>query len=128
MAKTILFAEDEEILRELLSLKLKEEGYEVISVANGKEALERLKEGLDKNELPDLLLLDILMPEMDGFELMRKIQEDERLREIPIIIISNSGQPVELEEAKRLGAKDWLVKTEFTSQEVVEKVINQIGK
>jgi len=58
---------------------------------------------------------------------MEEVQKDEKLKRIPIIIISNSGQPVELDRAKALGAKDWLLKTEFDPQEVIEKVKKQIG-
>jgi CheY-like chemotaxis protein len=67
------------------------------------------------------------MPKMSGFEMMEKIKENKELSRIPIIIISNSGQPVELDRAKRLGAKDWLIKTEFDPKEVIEKVKKHIG-
>jgi len=76
----------------------------------------------------DLILLDIIMPRMGGFEFMEEKLKDERIKDIPIIIISNSGQPVEIDRARKLGAKDWLIKTEFSLQEVLEKVIKQIGK
>ena len=68
------------------------------------------------------------MPKKGGFEVMEVMQKDKELREIPVIIISNSGQPVELDRAKELGAKDWLIKTDFDPQEVLDKVVKQIGK
>jgi len=68
------------------------------------------------------------MPRMGGFEMMKELQKDEEFSQIPIIIISNSGQPVELDLAQKLGARDWLIKTDFEPQEVIEKVVNQIGK
>ena len=76
----------------------------------------------------DLVLLDIVMPKMGGFEVMEEMQKDEELKIIPIIVISNSGQPVELDRAQKLGAKDWLIKTEFDPQEVVDKVKKQLGE
>jgi len=123
MAKKILLIEDEEIMINLLEKKLIQEGYQVKVAKNGIEGLEKLKE-----EKPDLILLDIIMPKMGGFEVMEKISKDPELKEIPIIIISNSGQPVELDKAQKLGAKDWLIKTEFDPQEVIEKVEKQIGR
>ena len=80
-----------------------------------------------KKAKPDLILLDIIMPRKGGFEVMEGMQGDENLKGIPIIVISNSGQPVEIDRAKELGAKDWLIKTEFDPREVLEKVKKQIG-
>lgn len=122
MAKKILLVEDEELIITLLERKLAQEGYEVILARNGVEGLERMRE-----TKPDLILLDIVMPKMGGFELMEEMEKDEELKDIPVIIISNSGQPVELDRAKKLGAKDWLIKTEFDPQEVIDKVKKQIG-
>ncbi len=122
MAKKILIIEDEEILLDLLKRKLSGMGYEVFSALDGASGLEAIKE-----IMPDLVLLDIIMPKMGGFEVMEKAQNDETISNIPIVIISNSGQPVELSRAKKLGARDWLIKTDFNPQEVVEKVIQQIG-
>jgi CheY-like chemotaxis protein len=68
------------------------------------------------------------MPKMEGFEVMEEMQKDQELRGIPVIVVSNSGQPVEIDKAQALGARDWLIKTEFNPREVVEKVVKQIGK
>jgi len=122
MAKKILIIEDEEILLNLLKSKLSEIGYEVFTAADGLTGLEAIKE-----IVPDLILLDLIMPKMGGFALLEKRQEDESIQGIPVIIISNSGQPVELEKAKKLGVNDWLIKTEFDPAEVIEKVVAQIG-
>jgi len=65
---------------------------------------------------------------MGGFEVMEKMAKDPELKDIPIIVISNSGQPVELDKAQKLGARDWLIKTKFDPMEVIEKVVKQIGK
>jgi DNA-binding response OmpR family regulator len=122
MAKKILIIEDEEILSSLLSKRLEREGYEIVVAPDGEVGVETMKE-----QKPDLVLLDIVMPKKDGFQVMEEMQADEALSKIPVVIISNSGQPVELDRAKKLGAKDWLVKTEFDPQEVLDKVSRQIG-
>ena len=123
MPKKILLVEDEEIMINLLQKKLIQEGYEVSIARNGEEGLNMMKE-----VKPDIILLDIIMPKMSGFEVMEEMRKDTELKKIPIVVISNSGQPVELDKAKELGARDWLIKTEFDPQEVIEKVIRQIGK
>ena len=119
--KKILIIEDEEILLELIQKKLVQEGYQVNIARDGLEGLEKLRE-----EKPDLILLDIVMPRMGGFEVMEEIKKDDNLKGIPIIIISNSGQPVELSRAKELGVVDWLIKTDFDPIEVVDKVKKQL--
>jgi len=123
MSKKILLVEDEKIIIDLLQKKLIEEGYEVSVARNGVEGLEKMKAAK-----LDLILLDIVMPKMGGFEVMEEMNKNEELKKIPVIIISNSGQPVELDRAIRLGAKDWLIKTEFDPQEVIDKVVKQIGR
>jgi len=121
--KKILLIEDEEIMISLLQRKLTMEGYEISVTRDGEEGLKAMRE-----VKPDLILLDIIMPKMGGFEVMTEMQKDKTLAKIPVIVISNSGQPVEIDRAQKLGARDWLIKTEFDPQEVVEKVVKQIGK
>ena len=123
MAKKILIIEDEEIMLGLLQRKLTAEGYEVSVARDGDEGIRAMKE-----VKPDLILLDIIMPKMGGFEVMEEMNKDKELKKIPVIVISNSGQPVEIDKAQKLGAKDWLIKTEFDPQEVINKVVKQIGK
>jgi len=122
MAKKILLVEDEEIMIGLLQRKLENEGYEVDVARDGVEGLEKMKEAK-----PDLILLDIIMPRMGGFEVLEKMKDDPDLKKIPVIVISNSGQPVELGRVRKLGVKDWLIKTEFDPREVIDKVKKQIG-
>jgi len=119
----ILLIEDEELIIRLLSKKLAAIGYDVSLAMNGEEGLEKIKQ-----IVPDLILLDIVMPRMGGFEVMAEMKKDENIADIPVIIISNSGQPLELEKAKELGAADWLVKTEFDPKEVAEKIQKYINK
>ena len=117
MTKTILIIEDEQVLASLLKRKLSRRGYQSIIAADGREGLKKIKE-----IQPDLILLDIVMPEMSGLEVMEAKQRIETIKDIPIIIISNSGQPVEISRAQKLGAEDWIVKTNFDPEEVVKKV------
>jgi len=125
MPKKILLIEDEEIMVDLLQKKLAKEGYEISLARDGEEGLKMMREMEPK---PNLILLDIIMPKMGGFEVMEEMNKDKGLKKIPVVVISNSGQPVELDRAQKLGAKDWLIKTEFDPQEVIDKVVKQIGK
>ena len=116
MAK-ILIIEDEEVLLNVLKNRIEKEGYEVDTAQDGEI-------GLKKIEVyrPDLVLLDILMPKMDGMEVLAKLKEKDILPDLPIIVVSNSGQPVEIEKAMDMGVKDYLVKAEFDPQEVLDKI------
>ena len=95
-----LLIEDEEILINLLDRKLTQEGYEVFLTRNGMEGLEKMRE-----VKPDLILLDIIMPKMGGMEVMEEMQKDEELRKIPVLVISNSGQPVTQAQWARIRAR-----------------------
>ena len=117
-----MIIEDEKMVRDLMKKKLVEKDYEVAIAENGKIGVEKIKE-FD----PDLILLDIIMPEMNGFEVL-KTMEEEDLSQIPVIIISNSGQPVEIDKVRKFGVEDWIIKTEFDPQEVINKVVSEIGE
>lgn len=122
MGKTILLVEDEKLIQDLLVRKLLAQGYHVEIAGDGEEALEKIGQ-----LRPNLILLDIILPKKDGMEVLEQIHGDKVLSQIPVIIISNSGQPVEIDRARELGAVDWLVKAEFDPQEVIEKVLAQVG-
>ena len=111
----ILIIEDEHSLVDLLSTKLKKEGFEVEFSYDGEAGYKKALEWK-----PDIILLDIVMPKMDGYEVLEKMKENDI--KIPVIIISNSGQPVEIEKTKKLGAVDHLIKTEFSPLDVLKKV------
>ena len=117
MAKkiSILIIEDEKALADVLEAKLIKEGYDIKVANDGQEGYSLIQEFK-----PDLILLDIVMPKMDGYEVMESMNENGI--NIPVIVISNSGQPVEIEKTQKLGAVDHLIKTEFEPEEVVEKV------
>jgi DNA-binding response OmpR family regulator len=114
--KHIVIIEDEDVLREVLVKKFIHEGYRVDSAANGIDGLVMIR-----SAKPDVVLLDILMPQMNGYEVLKQLQQDGKEMP-PIIIISNSGQPVEVDKAINLGARDYVVKAQITPEEVVAKV------
>lgn len=114
---TILIIEDEEILVDVLSKKLEQEGYRVFSAADGQAGVAKVSE-----VHPDLILLDIVMPKMDGYEVLAKLKEQYGHEMPAVMVISNSGQPVELEKVKALGAKDFIIKAQFTPEEVLRKM------
>lgn len=117
----ILVVEDERTLSEIISLKLKEEGFEVINVYNGEEALAKLESAPD---LPDLILLDILLPKINGLEVLTKIRQsgNDHLTAVPVLIFSNFAHEEEVQKAKDLGAVDYIVKAAFSPAEIVTKV------
>jgi DNA-binding response OmpR family regulator len=114
-ATKILIIEDERSLADLLTAKMNKEGFEVDFAYDGEEGYRKIGAFA-----PDLILLDIQMPKMNGYEVLEKLKADGL--SIPVIIISNSGQPVEIEKTKKLGAVDHLIKTEFSPDDVLRKV------
>lgn len=119
----ILVVEDDKFLRELLIRKLENEGF-IISVASeGKEAISKIKE-----ELPQLILLDLILPGIDGFEVLKQIKEDDKTNKIPVIVLSNLGQREEVEKGLKLGAVDYLIKAHFTPDEIIGKIEDVLEK
>jgi len=119
----ILIVEDEEALKATLQLKLKKEGFKVEAVEDGAKALEAVQEFK-----PDLVLLDLVLPHMSGQEILVKIKKDKELKDIPVITISNSGQPIEIKELLKLGADDYIIKADFTIDDILERVNNVLQK
>jgi DNA-binding response OmpR family regulator len=111
----ILIVEDNNVLLKALDSKLRREGFQTVTANDGAEVI-----NIINKEKPDLVLLDILLPNKSGMEILEELYKKDI--KLTIIIISNSGQFIETERAKRLGVKDFLVKTDFTPQEVLEKV------
>ncbi len=122
MAK-ILIIEDDKFLRELIARKLTKEGYQIVEAIDGEEGLKKAKE-----ESPDLILLDLILPGMDGFEVLAKVKDDPKTSLIPVLILSNLGQKDEIEKGLKLGAEDFLVKAHFTPEEIVEKIRSILSK
>ena len=117
MPKNILIVEDDEFFKGLVTKKLMSEGFNVYEAADGEEALKKTKD-----EKLDLVLLDILLPNVDGFEVLSKIKNDPDTLSIPVIILSNLGQKEEIEKGLKLGAVDYIIKAQTTSDEISEKV------
>ncbi len=117
MAKTILIIEDDKFLRELIVRKLLNEGYDASEALGGEEGIKKVKE-----ERPDLVLLDLILPGIDGFEVLRRMKEDPVLAKIPVIILSNLGQKEDVEKGLKMGAIDYLIKAHFTPGEIIEKI------
>ncbi len=117
MALKILVVEDDKFLRELITQKLSREGYDVKEAVDGEEGVIKTKE-----EKPDIILLDLILPGIDGFEVLAKIKEDPEVENIPVVILSNLGQRDDVERGLKLGAVDFLIKAHFTPGEIIEKV------
>jgi DNA-binding response OmpR family regulator len=113
----ILIVEDDKFLRLLLERKLKNENFEVVAAEDGEEALEKIV-----TEKPDLILLDIILPKKSGFAVLEEINKDENLKRIPVFIISNLGQPEDIERGKNLGAKEYFVKAGLSLEELIKKI------
>ncbi len=115
--KKILIVEDDKFFRDLVSQKISQEGFEVAEAPDARKALEMLP-----TENPSLIILDLILPGMDGFEFLEKVKADAKFKDIPVIILSNLGQKEEIERGITLGAADFLVKVNFTPDEVAEKI------
>lgn len=115
--KKIMIVEDDTFVMDIYQTKLVQEGFEAVAAINGLEAMKKLAD-----LQPDLILLDIIMPYMDGLEVLKKIKSEERLKNIPIILLTNLSQKEEISQGLELGANDYLIKSHFTPSEVLEKI------
>ena len=115
----ILIIEDDKFLLKAYSIKLKKEKFSVILATDGVNGLE-----LAEKERPSLIILDLMLPRMNGFEFLKKIKSDDNLRDIPIIVISVLGQKTDQEKAIKLGAEKYLIKTDHTLEEIIKNINN----
>lgn len=115
--KKVLIVEDEGFLLDLLSNKLKSEGFAVIGAKNGEEGLKTTLE-----EKPDLILLDLIMPVMDGITMLKKLRESEEGKTVPVIVLTNLSESEKVEEAIKAGVHDYLVKTAWSPEDMVKKI------
>jgi putative two-component system response regulator len=120
-SKKILVIEDEPTLSDILIRKLTLAGYDAYHAETGPTGIESIR----KNK-PDLVLLDMMLLGVSGMDILQEIRNDDTIKYTKVIIISNSGQPVEIEKALELGAKDYLIKAQFDPDEVLEKVRMQL--
>lgn len=121
--KKILFIEDEPALQRAIGKILVDGGYTTLSALDGETGAQ-----LAKKELPDLILLDLILPKKDGFEVIRELKNDISTAHIPIIILSNLETGRDVERAVALGATTYLIKTNYTLEEVLEKIRNMLEK
>jgi CheY-like chemotaxis protein len=117
MAKKILIIEDEEYLSDLYKMRFEQSGHEVFAVNNGQEGL-----AIAKNEQPDIILLDIMLPNMDGYEILKRLKKDPATRQISVFFLSNMVQDGEIKRGMQAGADDYLIKSNLTPSQLLEKL------
>jgi DNA-binding response OmpR family regulator len=117
--KKVLIVEDDGFLQGLEAGKLEKEGYEVITASTGEQAMKQIHE-------PDIniILLDLMLPDFDGFELLQNIRTIEVLKNIPVIVFSNLSEEKDVKKSKELGATDFMVKSNFTLEELIQHIKN----
>lgn len=115
----ILIIDDDPFILDMYVLKFKETGFQVEIARDGKDGLQKIK-----TLKPDLVLLDIVMPQADGFEVLQSLNKEKLLGQVQVILLTNLGQKDDVERGLNLGAKDYIIKAHFTPSEVVEKVKN----
>ncbi len=117
MAKKILIIEDEEFLVDMYKMKFESEGYEVMVAYNGEDGIRIAQE-----KKPDLILLDIVMPKMDGFQVLKKLKGNEMTKDIKVYVLSNLGQNGEIDQGFTDGADGYMIKAELTPSQLVENL------
>ena len=115
--KKILFIEDESALQKTFGEILTIEGYEMVSALDGETGLK-----LAQTEKPDLIILDLVLPKLHGFEVLRKVKADKEIKDIPVIVLTNLETMADVEKAIELGAMTYLVKANYSLEEVINKV------
>lgn len=115
--KKVLVIEDDSMLSSMYRMKLEDSGYTAFVANEGKQGLETAK-----SEKPDLILLDIMMPMMDGFSVLAEIKEDASLKDVPVIIMTNLGTNEDIDKGKKMGAVDYVVKADSTPAQIVERI------
>ena len=115
--RRILVAEDDRFLRKAAEMALKRQGYIVLTAADGEEALRTAR-----SVLPDLILLDLIMPKLNGFDVLQALKKDAPTAHIPVIILSNLGQDRDVQQAMDAGAAAYLIKTDLSLQALVQRV------
>ncbi len=120
--KKVLLVEDDVFVSDIYQVKMHGEGIEVIVAMNGMEAIKSLEEGV----MPDLILLDIVMPYMDGIEVLKRLKASDAWKNIPVILLTNLSDKIQVDECLGLGADDYLIKSHFTPSEVMAKVYSHL--
>jgi len=117
MKKTILFVEDETVLQKTLGDALELKGYNMLQALNGEDGWQ-----LAKKSKPDLILLDLILPKKDGFEVLSELKQNEETKNIPVIVLTNLENAQDIERVLALGVTTFLVKTNYELDEIVEKI------
>ncbi len=117
MTKTVLLVEDNDFIRNMYQLKLAKAGYTVVEAVDGRMALDKVAASK-----PDLILLDLMMPNMNGLEVLTELKKQKLVPALPVIVLTNVMDAQTIEQAKGLGARDYIVKTDLTPSQVVEKL------
>lgn len=120
--KNVLVVDDNQQVRNLLSILLTDAGYQVDSCADGNEVLERIR-----NQAPDVVLMDLNMPEVDGFSALQQIKQDDAMRHIPVIMVTASGQRQLFDQARDLGAADFVIKP-WKDNEIEDRIELALSK
>lgn len=115
--KTILVIEDDPVLAVMYKTKLEAEGYEIVSATNGVEGLSSAKQCK-----PDLILLDIILPQLDGFSVLEELKDDAKTKKIPVVLLTNLGTDEDREKGQKLGAVDYLVKANYTPEQISSEI------
>ncbi len=118
----ILIVEDDTFLAGIYASKFEKEGFEVFLAVDGELAVK-----MGQKEKPDIVLLDILLPKLDGFEVLEKLKADNSTKQIPVILLINLGQKEDVDKGLKLGAADYLIKAHFMPSETVDKVKKVLG-
>jgi CheY-like chemotaxis protein len=113
----VLLIEDDRFLRTILEKRLRGEQIKIISAGDGEEALQKVL-----TEYPDLILLDLILPKRSGFSFLAEINKDVNLKKIPIIVLSNLGQPEDIQRAKEYGVKEYFVKANLSLEQLVKRI------
>ncbi|GAH19128.1 unnamed protein product [marine sediment metagenome] len=121
--KKILFVEDESALQKTFGERLSQEGYEMISALDGEIGLR-----LAKTKKPDLILLDLILPKVNGFEVLKKLKAEVETKDIPVIVLTNLEGIGDVDKAIEMGATTYLVKADYSLEEVVEKIKKALGE
>jgi DNA-binding response OmpR family regulator len=119
----ILLVEDDKYISRAYKDGLERVGFEMIVAFDGEEAMSKVR-----TEKPDLIMLDLIMPVKNGFEVLEELKMDDELAKIPVIILSNLGQDSDIKRAKELGAVDYLIKANFSLREVIEKLKEHLAR
>ncbi len=122
--RKILIVEDDSFLLDMYALKFSQNNFDVFTAQSGVQALEKLKGGLH----PEIILMDIIMPEMDGFEMLEKINAEKLSESSTKVILSNKGQQEDIDKGRALGAEGFIVKANSTPAEVIDQVIGILAR